>query len=87
MHITGSPERCRHWLKAIPGEECKNAPVSRIAENSMLSRLNRRYRVLSEACTCEACLNRVGPRNHRLCMSRWFFYFQRVIFLEGDCNV
>ncbi|TCL32405.1 hypothetical protein EV210_12220 [Anaerospora hongkongensis] len=41
MHITGSPERYRHWLQVIPGKECKNAPVSRIAENSMLSRLNR----------------------------------------------
>lgn len=41
MHITGSPERYRHWLQVILGKECKNAPVSRIAENSMLSRLNR----------------------------------------------
>jgi len=38
MHITSSPERYRRWLKVIPGQECKNASVSRIAENSMLSR-------------------------------------------------
>lgn len=86
MHITSSPERYCRWLKVIPGQECKNAPVSRIAENSMLSRLTGRYPEISEVCTVQACLNRVGPRNHRLCKSRWFFYFHRNTF-GGDCNV
>lgn len=61
MHITSSPERYRRWLKVIPGQECKNASVSRIAENSMLSRSRTgRYPDVSGVCTTRSILKQSG---------------------------
>lgn len=60
MHITSSPERYCRWLKVIPGQECKNAPVSRIAENSMLSRMNRPLSGNKRSMHCPGMLKQSG---------------------------